>query len=77
MTATLRLFVSERDAAEDRRRARVEQALAQPRCTSCGRFAREFWFDSICLDCMTDERPAIRFKVDQARRWYAAVGTLR
>jgi Zn finger protein HypA/HybF involved in hydrogenase expression len=77
MTATLRLFISEQDEAEDRRLAKIERVRAQPRCRACGRFSKEFWLEGICLSCMHDTRPAIMWKVDQARRWYALVRTLR
>ena len=71
----LRLFPSEQDAGEDRRWALARRAHLQPRCTSCGRFANEFWFETICLSCMTDTRPTIAHKVDQARRWWVNVRT--
>jgi hypothetical protein len=76
MSATLRLFVSARDVFDDRRVERAQRAHSQPRCTCCGRFASEFWFETICLGCMTDTRPTIMLKVDQARRWYAATRVL-
>jgi hypothetical protein len=75
--ASLRLFASEQDeaqdAAETRRQGRSQRAGAQPRCASCGRFANEFWYDTICLGCMHDKRPVIVAKVDQARRWWRTV----
>jgi hypothetical protein len=75
--ASLRLFPSEQDeaqdAAENRRLKRSQRAGTQPRCASCGRFANEFWYDAICLNCMNDMRPVIVAKVDQARRWWRTV----
>lgn len=75
MTMTVpRLFRSEQDAAEDRRRAQREHARRQLRCGACGRFARRpLLYGSICPRCVAvDQRPAIRQKVDQAKRWWAA-----
>ena len=69
-----RLFESEQDAAEDRRRAARVRALSQPRCGCCGRFHGKagLTFGSVCAKCMEDTRPAIAHKVDQARRWWLA-----
>jgi hypothetical protein len=74
MTA-LRLFTSEQDAIEDRRRARVRQAQTQSRCGACGKFAKPqvLLFGSVCAHCVTeDQRPGIKHKVEVARRWWAA-----
>jgi len=73
MTERLRLFTSAADAAEDARLRRVDRAQDQPRCTACGRFTRSqsTFYGGICAHCITeDRRPAIRRKVDQAKRWW-------
>lgn len=75
--SVLHLFESERDEAEDRRRARVQRALGQTRCGCCGRFAsREgLAFTAVCESCMNDKRPVIVHKVAQAERWWLATKT--
>jgi hypothetical protein len=77
ITSALRLFPSEQDEAEDRRRARIERALAQSRCGCCGRFARRegLVFTAVCEHCMNDKRSVIVHKVAQARRWWLATKT--
>ena len=71
--SALRLFRSEQDAAEDRRAARKERALRQTRCGACGRFAKQgvLLYGGVCRHCVVeDQRPAIRHKVAQAKRWW-------
>jgi hypothetical protein len=74
---SLRLFYSPADEETDRHQARVYRALFQCRCRCCGRFARErlLQFGAICDYCIyEDQRPAIRQKVEQARRWWKLIG---
>lgn len=72
---TLRLFASEHDIIEDRRRARIERAQRQHRCPCCGRFTKPRNMcceGTFCAVCGMDYRPAIRRKVEQAKLWWAS-----
>jgi hypothetical protein len=71
--SSLRLFVSPQDVDDDRREASQRHALHQCRCRCCGRFAKErlLQFEAVCDHCIyEDQRPAIRQKVEQARKWW-------
>ena len=76
----MRLFPSEQDEADDlreaRRRARQQQASAQLRCASCGRFAHPSdlrFSGKICGTCTASHEPGPRRKVEQAARWWTLV----
>jgi len=72
----LRLFSSPQDVIENRRRARQVRADGQLRCRSCGRWmlAAQITELGVCEHCVyRDERPAIRRKVDQCKRWLSQV----